>query len=151
MVQISPRVSLGLPSAMSSFLMLTSFTCRIRCLEPQVHNRSIRCQLRSEGDVDATLPVCVWGSPGRSGHSAACGSACVLSPLAAEENTPAFRRSSHSKHEKQSNIPEKSKAQWLWSGFTNTFYHERKDVFLASHGNTLQHDGETIQVKIWLL
>lgn len=27
MVQIRPRVSLGLPSAMSSFLMFTSFTC----------------------------------------------------------------------------------------------------------------------------
>ena len=51
MVQIRPRVSLGLPSAMSSFLMFTNFTCK-RVVLSHTH-RQLGTGWASEG----------WGQP----------------------------------------------------------------------------------------
>lgn len=43
-VQIRPRVSLGLPSAMSSFLMFTNFTCeQMAWLNNQTFRAVARC------------------------------------------------------------------------------------------------------------
>lgn len=75
-VQIRPRVSLGLPSAMSSFLMFTSFTCKQATL-----GHTFGPARRGLGPVArwAASPGDAGGSPGRSEHSAACGSASSLS------------------------------------------------------------------------
>ncbi len=54
-------------------------------------------------------PVCVWESPGRSVHSAACGSASVLSPVAVrDKKTANIRRREHMRSEWSTN----SKAPW---------------------------------------
>lgn len=76
MVQIRPRVSLGLPSAMSSFLMFTNFTCKQGALSPA--HRQLGKGAGAQDGVwkgRAASPGDVGGSPGQSAHSAACGSA----------------------------------------------------------------------------
>lgn len=80
MVQIRPRVSFGLPSAMSSFLMFTSFTCKQAGLS--YTHESARKGAGACGQLGAS-PGGDGGSPGRSARSAACGSASSPSPAAA--------------------------------------------------------------------
>ena len=79
MVQIRPRVSLGLPSAMSSFLMFTNFTCEQAALS-HTYLRAAGEGRRQPVAGWAASPGGVGGSPGRSERSAACGNASSPSP-----------------------------------------------------------------------
>lgn len=89
MVHINPRVSLGFPSAMSSFLMLTSLTWKQQWYKLVntarfLVTRHCHCSdtflkvLKVQGLVWCVLPAGVWGSPVLSVHSAVCGIACGL-------------------------------------------------------------------------
>lgn len=81
MVQMRPSVSLGLPSAISSFRMLTSFTCG----GTRAHARLLKdptafSLLPLQAPRPGCSPAGASGSPRQSAHFAACGSASVPSP-----------------------------------------------------------------------